>query len=263
LLFQKTLENLAHSAILNGIHFQEKPFVKDVAQIEDAWRPGHLDKVFREGGHWESSGGRKQTEGFARTFVRHMKIPMREFSLLDVGCALGDSLSVFRTAYPNSRLFGCDVSEVAIERCKAEHPYAEFFKAGFAELSGFWDVIYCSNVLEHFQDYKTAASCLISKCRIAYIMVPYFELKDGKPLAPNGYGQHQVTFRKDSFDFLYQQGLLASPVKTKIVRSPHFSPQLVTEIWREIRRAVKMAFHMRYIPPRDRQIIFELRNSSF
>ncbi len=214
---------------------------------------------------WESVGGRVQTEWFAKCFVKNVTIPLADFSLLDVGCALGDAIPVLRNSYPKARLFGCDVSDAAIERCKTDYGHvADFFKSGFRELSGFWDVIYCSNVLEHFKDYREAASFLVSKCRIAYIMTPYFELKDGRPLTFTEAARHGVTFYKDSFDTLYEQDLISSPAATKIIRCPKaFSPPWPKEILREIRRMAKIVIFRRYFPPRGRQIIYELRNKSW
>lgn len=37
-------------------------------------------------------------------------------------------------------------------------PFDEFFRAGFEDISGFRDAIYCSNVLEHFEKYTEIAS---------------------------------------------------------------------------------------------------------
>jgi hypothetical protein len=92
-------------------------------------------------------------------------------------------------------------------------------------------------------------------------MTPYFELKDGKELTFAADGQHGVTFRKDSFDILYERGLISSPATTKIIRCPKiFSPPWPKEILREIRRFTKMVVFRRYFPPKGRQIIYELHN---
>jgi hypothetical protein len=238
--------------------------MKQAVSCEAGWPSGHLDKVFLPGGHWESNGGRGQTAGFAKCFVKNVTIPLDDFSLLDVGCALGDASPVFKSAYPKARLFGCDVSEVAIERCKTDYGHiADFFKSGLEELSGSWDVIYCSNVLEHFREYMQAASWLVSKCRIAYIVTPYFELRDGRELTFSADGQHGVTFYRNSFDTLYEQGLISSPAISKVIRCPKvYSPPWPKEILRAIRRMGKMVFFRRYFPPKGRQIIYELHNKA-
>ena len=76
--------------------------------------------------------------------MRNIKFPFEDFSLLDVGCALGDAVPVLHKSYPKARIYGCDVSEIGIDRCKKDHGHiAKFFKAGFEDISGFWDVIFC------------------------------------------------------------------------------------------------------------------------
>jgi hypothetical protein len=234
--------------------------MEQVQQLQDGWPPGSLDLAFSPGGRWEARNGPRNTVYFAKAFVKNVTIPFDNFTLLDVGCALGNAIPVLREAYPDAKLYGCDVSGVALERCAADFGHmANFFKAGFEELSGFWDVIYCCAVLEHFKDYWKVASRLLGRCKIAYIMVPYFELEKGKPL--DATGDHKVTFYKDSFDFLYNQGLLASPVKTKVIRCPKaWSAPWPKDTLRQIRRAVKMALFLRYFPVKGRMIIYELHN---
>ncbi len=225
----------------------------------------YFDKAFSEGGQWESNNGREQTRRFAECFVKYTKIPLDRFSLLDVGCALGDAMPVLRTTYPNARLYGCDVSRVAVDRCRKDYgEMAEFFRAGFEEISGTWDVIYCSNVLEHFEGYVEIASLLLAKCEILYIMTPYHELnKKGRPLDPGTETHHKVTFYEDSFGDLHKRRLISSPIRTRIIRCPGaWSPSLPKEISREIRRGIKMVFSRKYLPPRNRQIIYEIIKQS-
>ncbi len=234
--------------------------MKQAQYLNNGWPPGALDIAFCPGGPWEAKNGPRSTANFAKAFVKNVTIPFDNFTLLDVGCALGNAVPVFKEAYPNAKLYGCDVSDIALARCNLDYGHmASFFNAGFEELSGFWDVIYSCAVLEHFKDYQKVASCLVSRCKVAYIMVPYFELKHGVPL--DATDDHKVTFYKDSLDTLYEQGLLASPVKAKVIRCPKaWSPPLPKEILYEIRRAVKMASFRRYFPPKGRMIIYELHN---
>ena len=61
------------------------------------------DEYFGEGGGWERNGGREQSRLFAEQFCRRTSLPKDEpLSLLDYGCALGDSLPVIRRAFPHS-----------------------------------------------------------------------------------------------------------------------------------------------------------------
>jgi len=173
------------------------------------------DRYFAPEGGWETAGGRKQTRGFARAFVNHVRLDKtRAFELLDFGCGLGEAIRVLRRAYPKAALTGMDVSQVAIARCRAElAAVASFRVGGLEDVTEHYDVIYTSNVLEHFVDYRAAARGLLAHCPRLCIMVPYEQLGDrGAPLTPDptreGVGDyHHHTFRRESFGFLVAEGL--------------------------------------------------------
>jgi len=178
------------------------------------------DKVFTRG-VWEKHG-RKQTRGFAEHFHKHVKVPLSRFSMLDMGCALGDSLPVWKRNYPNARLAACDVSEVAIKRCQAEYGrIAECFVGTFEQIEGLWDVIYCSNVLEHFEEHIDIARALLSHCSLLYVLTPFNELQDGSMLYRGASGgfPHVATFYRNSFDSLIKGGD-ASRIDTLIFSAP-------------------------------------------
>lgn len=223
-----------------------------------------FDRAFSPGGAWEANRGRQQTRGFAECFVRHVTIPFSAFSLLDVGCALGDAVPVLAAAYPGARLYGCDVSSVAVGRCRAEYgASAEFFTAGFENLADEWDVIYCSNVLEHFPEYDVIARALLRRCRVLYIMTPYYELaKGGRPLSAENPSDHKATFYRHSFDYLVTEGLAVS-VAARVVRcTGAWGPSLPKDLLRQVKRGLRMLLTARYHPPLMRQIIFELRRGN-
>jgi SAM-dependent methyltransferase len=145
---------------------------------------------------------------------------LHEFTILDVGCALGDAAPVFKHYYPSATVSGCDLSETGIRRCVESYgTLARFFVSSIEKLEGFWDVIYCSNVMEHFENYAAMASILMSHCRILYIMTPYREISNGKPLVPVPGNYHKVTLYKNSFDVLITHGR-ATKVLTKTFECP-------------------------------------------
>lgn len=220
----------------------------------------YLDKVFSEDGQFENKNGRFQTRRFAECFVRNVSISPNDFSLLDVGCALGDAIPVLHNAYPMARLAGCDLSGIAIERCTKDYGHlATFFRAGFEDMSGTWDIIYCSNVLEHFERYHEIAAWLLSKCRTLYVMTPYMELKNGLPIDPKASDGHKVTLDEHSFDSLYDEGLLADSIRTTIIRCPGaWSSPLWKESIRAAKRAALKILLNKHVPPKGRQIIYEL-----
>jgi hypothetical protein len=87
------------------------------------------------------------------------------------------------------------------------------------EVFDIYDIIYISNVLEHFIDYKDKSKHLIRHCKRLCILVPFNELRDGKPLLPDPYEHHQQTFNSNSFNFLLDEKL-ASSIRTKIFSCP-------------------------------------------
>ncbi len=226
------------------------------------WNPNtrdNLESHHVEGGIWETRGGRKQTRRFAECFCRQATIPMQEFSLLDVGCALGDAFPVFRKRHALATLYGCDISETAVRRCHAEYGHlASFFRAGIDELTGFWDVIYCSNVLEHFEQHLEAAEILLARCRVLYAMTPFHELRDGSPLCPAPGEYHVATFYRNTFDSLVAQGK-ASRVVTSIFSCPG--------AWgltrrQKVGRLLTSLFSNSVVPAEPLQILYQIENAA-
>jgi len=167
------------------------------------------DDYFSVGGGWEKNGGRRQTRIFAEQFTRRLEINRcASFSLLDVGCALGDALKHFSAVFPNASLHGIDFSETAIARCRDELKGAACLAvADIDSIAGHYDLIYCSNTLEHFPDYDGKARNLAHHCSRLCLLVPYEELQAGRPLRPSPSEHHQHTFYPHSYDFLLQEGL--------------------------------------------------------
>jgi len=217
----------------------------------------YSDDLFASG-EWERRMGRKQTLQFARFFHRHVRIPFGpEFTLLDVGCALGDAMPVWKKRYPRANLSGCDISKTAIARATERYgSIATFFQASFEEISGNYDVCICSNVLEHFEQHVDIARHLLSHCRILYVMTPYAEMNHGKHLTPRPGEIHVATFLEDSFDALRTNP--GATINNTVIRCPRaWGPSIPGEV----------LWHFRYLmgwisppsPPR-RQIIYTIGN---
>jgi SAM-dependent methyltransferase len=170
------------------------------------------EAYFAVGGGWEANGGREQTRSFAEAFTRVVEIERsRRLTILDVGCALGKAVKHFSTVFPNASLHGVDFSLTAIERCRAELGHlATFEVCDLDGIRGQYDLIYVSNVLEHFADCDVRARRLAHHCGRLCILVPYNELKDGRALSPDPCEHHQATFGDSSFDLLVTEGLACS-----------------------------------------------------
>lgn len=75
-------------------------------------------------------------------------------SLVDVGCGLGETIRSIVEEFPDAQLTGLDFSPHAIERCRSLMPEHRW---DVADLSGdgfdaSFDVVLCSEVLEHLDD---------------------------------------------------------------------------------------------------------------
>lgn len=99
--------------------------------------------------NWEASGGRLQTALFATAFV----LLDKEFtpkSILDYGCGCGDSLPVLKMKYPQAELYYYDMSTVAMQKAKLH--YKKIARELGASSEKRFDLVYCSNVIEHVDD---------------------------------------------------------------------------------------------------------------
>lgn len=161
-------------------------------------------------GGWERNDGRNQTRLFAEYFLDAVPLPPDAESLLDVGCALGDALPAIRRRYPRLRLTGCDVCETAVAKARERYgDLAAFHRWGFDDIQGTYDLIYCSNTLEHFENYLDVARTLLRHARFLYVLVPYKELRGGRPLRAEPGEWHVATFTRSSFAPLVAGGSAA------------------------------------------------------
>lgn len=168
------------------------------------------ENYFAVDGGWERNGGRDQSRLFAEAFTQRLKLERgTSFSLLDVGCALGEAIKHFSQEFPKASLYGIDFTRTAIERCRQELGNIAVFEVrDMLELERNYDLIYISNVLEHFADFADRARKLMRHCRRLCVLVPYLELKNYEtPLVPDPKEHHQHTFDDQSFDFLVKEGL--------------------------------------------------------
>ncbi len=147
-------------------------------------------------GDWEKKRGRTQTHAFARCFVPHLRMA-HTFAgrILDFGCALGDALPVYRTAFPQAQLLGMDISQAAVDACRRRYDALATFVQGDYRAAPEAEVIIVSNVMEHLANYRDIALELQRRCRQLYVVVPYREV-----LTPGT--EHVNTFDEHAFDWL-------------------------------------------------------------
>jgi SAM-dependent methyltransferase len=105
----------------------------------------------------------------------------RDIKILDIGCSSGILLAdLLKNGLKKENLFGIDISEIAINRCKQlglENTFV--MDAQNITLEEKFDVIIASDCLEHLKDDEKALqnwNSLLVKEGIAYIFVPAFML---------------------------------------------------------------------------------------
>lgn len=163
------------------------------------------DAYFQD--EWERRNGRLQTKLFARYFLETMRLPKLARTFIDVGCAMGDGLPEIHRRYKHLCLHGCDVSPRAIEQARQDYGHiATFHQWGFENIEGDFDIVYCSNTLEHFSQYLDIVRSLLTHCQWLYILVPFRERVEGRPLTLQPDQWHVASFDDSSFDALVTEG---------------------------------------------------------
>ena len=128
--------------------------------------------------NWERKNGRLQTRHFAESQIRYLKIK-EDFSgsLLDFGCGLGDAIPIYKKNFPNAKLFGLDISESGIVKCREKYGHLAKFMTGSAESMPVVDIVIASNVLEHISNDVEIAKEILKKTKELYVIVPYKEIQ--------------------------------------------------------------------------------------
>jgi len=79
--------------------------------------------------------------------------------ILDAGCGEGHLIEKVYSKSNKNIYYGIDITEVALESAKKRCPYADIQKMDITNITkenGFFDIIICSDVLEHVLRYKKA-----------------------------------------------------------------------------------------------------------
>lgn len=122
------------------------------------------------------------------------------FSLLDIGCALGDGCILLKKHFPDAHISGADFSKVAIEKARKRTGLVNFFVMDILKDSPpkKYDYIILLSTLEHFNNpHKVVDKCLDFVNRTLIIQAPYTE----KINEPRLYlrGLHRYLFNKETF----------------------------------------------------------------
>jgi 2-polyprenyl-3-methyl-5-hydroxy-6-metoxy-1,4-benzoquinol methylase len=124
----------------------------------------------------------------------------REFTLLDLGCALGDGCIFLRDKFPKAKISGLDFSAVAVSKARNKAPDIDFFISDILKFTPEkkYDYILMVHILEHFnRPYEVVDKYLRFINTALIIEVPYTK----EFLSPYLYarGQHRYLFNEKSF----------------------------------------------------------------
>jgi 2-polyprenyl-3-methyl-5-hydroxy-6-metoxy-1,4-benzoquinol methylase len=111
----------------------------------------------------------------------------RYFSLLEIGCEAGNLLEILSNKFPKARLFGYDISQVALKKAKnkldkkIKLKYKDLTNDNFSTDIDKTNFIICSEVLEHIPNVSKAInniSKISSLNQFIIITVPYEKIKN-------------------------------------------------------------------------------------
>lgn len=216
------------------------------------------DDYFRR--HWDSYNGSGQTRHFMERLLENLPGEVLTYlnseprQILDWGCAQGQGVETLQRAFPNSPVAGLDCSAAALETARTLFPNGEWIHHVEGDIPRLFDVIVCSNTLEHFAHPLEALRRLLAATRgLCIALVPYNE----HPLCPF----HPAQFREESFPehvgsavrvcarvievspefwkgrqllVVYAQPAAARALaQNRVTESPHWPGPLLTSAWAE------------------------------
>ena len=141
--------------------------------------------------NWSNAGGGQQTQDFAESLFENVNLSEVQFdTLLDFGCALGDSSGVFKKYCSPLDIYLWDVSSVGLNKALKRN---KCFDVKRWNRSTKVDFVYCSNVIEHISDVESFVNQLVkASSKWVCVQGPYKEKHpDGVMITPNNpLGEH-------------------------------------------------------------------------
>lgn len=159
---------------------------------------------------WEERNGPAQTAFFA--FVASSMLPewlkadinARALGVNDLGCAEGSALPYLARIFDRSKLTGSDVSAVAIDMARERHPEFGFSVIG-VDPTLKTDVVFCSNTIEHFEDWQAKLNeFALTASEHIIVIAPFREPEEGR------FSEHFASFDFDVFPSEVGDGLTLS-----------------------------------------------------
>lgn len=131
---------------------------------------------------------------------QHLLPTDRKFSLLDIGCAIGDGCEWLSRKFPKAIISGVDISTVGIEKARSKNSGANYFVLDIEKdpIPGLYDYIIIVETLEHCEHpFFVVDKCLRHTICSLFVSVPY------SPNMPSGRikgrGEHLWAFNEQTF----------------------------------------------------------------
>ena len=122
------------------------------------------------------------------------------FSLLDVGCALGDGTELLKRCFPEASIVGIDISEIGIKKAAEKNSDVDYLVLDIVkdEPPEMYDYITIIQTLEHFDEpYPIIDKCLRHIRKSLIVSVPYTPDHTGRIRIVD---EHRYAFNETSFE---------------------------------------------------------------
>ena len=103
-------------------------------------------------------------------------------TVADIGCGPGNSTSVLRKTFKNSKIIGLDSSPDMIKTAKEKHPELEFKLCDARDLTENYDLIFSNACLQWIPDHKTLLPYLMSKLNENGTLAVQIPMNTNEPL---------------------------------------------------------------------------------
>ena len=131
---------------------------------------------------WEEQDGASQTYFFYKVLIENLpkwlidEIQLLEYNIADLGCAEGEGTFLLKNNFINSDITGIDFSQNAITKARQKFPSCIFENKDIMNIDKNFDVVFSSNVIEHFANPNKIISKIISYSKnYCIIMLPFRE----------------------------------------------------------------------------------------
>jgi 2-polyprenyl-3-methyl-5-hydroxy-6-metoxy-1,4-benzoquinol methylase len=124
----------------------------------------------------------------------------RNFSLFDLGCAIGDGPNLLKRTISGAEITGADISEIAIDKAKKKNDGNRYivFDVLKDKISEKYDFITIIETLEHFDDpFFIVDKCLMSCKESVFVSTPYTQNYSGKI---DFVDEHRYAFNERTFE---------------------------------------------------------------